>query len=77
MIATFFRSCKVESMVIVQAYPRKLSPKPVENVDNNPIFSVLQNPHPLEIGSIRFLWKRGVKSIPKQKDWLNFDFKSS
>lgn len=49
-------------MIIVLAYPRKLSSKPVvERAENNPIFSVLQNAHVLEIGSIRSLWEKGVK----------------
>lgn len=38
---------------------RKLSHKLLEKVDNNPIFSVLQNPQVLEISSIRFFWEGG------------------
>lgn len=47
MIATFFGNWKVKRcVIIVQTYPRKLSPKPVvEENENNPIFSVLQNPY--------------------------------
>lgn len=58
VIATFFRSCRMErSVIIVLAHPRKLNPKPViEKAENNLIFSFLQIPHVLEIGSIRFLW---------------------
>lgn len=41
MIATFFRSCRMErSVIIVLAHPRKLNPKPViEKAENNLIFS--------------------------------------